>query len=62
MQTMYFLCLLHNPTDKKEEKIKLLSDLDLGLFDAENIDTVLTEYADSPFVAIILIVSLISLH
>ena len=39
-----------------------LFDSGLGLFDVENIDIVLTENAENPFVAIILIVSLISLH
>ena len=37
-------------------------DSDLGLFDAKNIGAVLTENAESLFVAIVLIVSLLSLH
>ena len=51
-----------NPPDKRWEKWALLFDSGLGLFDAENIGVVLKENAESPFVAIILIVSLVSLH
>lgn len=37
-------------------------DLGLGLLDAENIDIALTENSESPFLAVILIVGLVSLH
>ena len=37
-------------------------DSGLGRFAAESIDIVLTENAENPFIAIILIVSLISMH
>ena len=57
-----FLCMVVNPPDKRWEKWALLFDSGLGLFDAENIGVVLKENAESPFVAIILIVSLVSLH
>ena len=59
---MLFLCMVVNPPDKRLEKWKLLFDLGLGLFDALNIGVLLTENAESPFVAIILFVSLIRLH
>ena len=54
--------MILNPPDKRLEKWKLLFDLGLGLFDALNIGVLLTENAESPFVAIILFVSLIRLH
>ena len=38
----------------KDKKAELLFDLDLGLFDAENIDIALTETAETSFVASIL--------
>lgn len=50
------------PHDKRWEKWKLLFDLGLEHFDAENIGVVVTENAMSPFIAIILIVTLISFH
>ena len=54
--------MFFNPSDKRWKKCKFLFDSGLGLFEAEHIDIVLTENAENPFVAIILIVSLISLH
>ena len=57
-----FFMHIFNPSDKRWKKCKFLFDSGLGRFAAENIDIVLTENAENPFIAIILIVSLISLR
>lgn len=46
--------------DIRREKWKLLFDLGMVLFDAENIDILLTKNAENPFVEIILVASLAS--
>ena len=51
-----------NLPDKKWENWKFLFDLGLEHFDAENIDIALKQHLQSPFVAIILIISLFSFH
>ena len=49
--------MLINLPDKRWKKWKFLFDLGLGLFDAGNIDIVLSENAETSFDAIILIVT-----
>lgn len=53
--------MFFNSSDKRRKECKLF-DSGFGHFDAENIDIVLTENAENPFVAIISIVSLINLY
>ena len=60
MSHVFYVFLLIPPIP--QEKWKLLFDLGLQIFDAQNKDTVLTENGDNPFVAFILIASPISLH
>lgn len=54
--------MLINPRDKKCENMNSLIDLGLGLFDAKNIHILPTEKIEGPFVGIIVIVNLFSLH
>ena len=51
-----------NSLDRRWKRCEFLLDLGLEIFDAGNIDIVMTENAESPFIAIILIASLISLQ
>ena len=54
--------MFFNSLDRRWKRCEFPLDLGLEIFDAGNIDIVMTENAESPFNAIILIASLISLQ